>query len=225
MSVPGLYDADEMKTAGAKLVDRVHNGAYKDHMAVGIIGVKFLYPVLASLGQHDLAVQMLTQPDYPSHHYMFNNPYENATGMWELLDAPAEGPGMNSRNHHMYTSVSGFIVNQLGGLSVSGNEIHARVPSTLATLQWAETEIADASFKWRLSDAKTVAVEVGVPVGKFATLHPPHWMRVSRIVNQDSGELVWDSATKLARLGPGIRSASLGEVKLGHGIHNLLLQG
>merc|ERR1712176_1678935 len=121
-------------------------------MAVGIIGVKFLYPLLATLGQGDLAVEMMTQPDYPSHHYMFNNPYENATGIWEVLDAPAEGPGMNSRNHHMYSSVSGFIVNHVGGLSmVNGNEIHARVPSSVSAVKWAETTVADASFKWRLA--------------------------------------------------------------------------
>jgi hypothetical protein len=48
---------------------------------------------------------------------MMVNPYEPATTIWELMDAPAEGPGMNSRNHHMFSSVGQSIVEQFGGIA------------------------------------------------------------------------------------------------------------
>lgn len=37
--------------------------------------------------------------------------------MWELMDAPYEGTGMNSRNHHMWSSVSTYLVQQVAGLN------------------------------------------------------------------------------------------------------------
>eukprot|EP00967_Tisochrysis_lutea_P138353 scaffold249529_cov35-Tisochrysis_lutea.AAC.2 len=56
-----------------------------------------------SLGS-DLSLAILMQLDYPSIGYGFANPYEPANeSLWELADAPFEGPGMNSRNHHMWS--------------------------------------------------------------------------------------------------------------------------
>jgi alpha-L-rhamnosidase len=40
----------------------------------------------------------------------------HSTQVWELLDAPNEGPGMNSRNHHMFSSVSAWLY-ALAGIS------------------------------------------------------------------------------------------------------------
>lgn len=35
----------------------------------------------------------------------WSNKYEPATTFWELPDGDSEGPGMNSRNHHMFAYV------------------------------------------------------------------------------------------------------------------------
>jgi hypothetical protein len=67
--------------------------------------------------QEDLAVTMLSDTTYPSYGYMFNNPREtNATTLWELWNAPFEGDGMNSRNHHMFGSVGTYFYRYLAGL-------------------------------------------------------------------------------------------------------------
>jgi alpha-L-rhamnosidase len=55
---------------------------------------------------------------------MMVNPFEPATTIWELMDAPSEGPGMNSRNHHMYSSVGQFIVERYGGISQAKGSVH-----------------------------------------------------------------------------------------------------
>ena len=61
-----------------------------------------------------VALAVLEQTDYPSIGYSFANSLEPATtNLWELPDAPAEGTGMNSRNHHMYSSFSGYLVQYL----------------------------------------------------------------------------------------------------------------
>jgi len=90
------------------LVDNIVK--FGNHFTTGILGIRYLFEVLTNLNQHDLAITILSEISYPSYGYTFNNPYENATTLWELWDAPLEGPGMNSRNHIMYGSVGSFFL-------------------------------------------------------------------------------------------------------------------
>lgn len=63
--------------------------------------MKYLHRALTANGFGEVAIDSLLQPDYPSFGFWFNNDLEPATTMNELPDMYAEGPGMNSRNHHM----------------------------------------------------------------------------------------------------------------------------
>jgi alpha-L-rhamnosidase len=86
------------------------------HFTTGILGARYLFPVLSEQGLHSVALQIATQTTYPSFGFMFNNPYENATTLWEILDAPYEGPGMNSRNHIMWGSIGSWFYRYVGGI-------------------------------------------------------------------------------------------------------------
>lgn len=79
----------------ANLVNNIaaNGGAW----STGITGMKYLTRVLIDGGADDVAVDMLLQTTYPSYGFMFNNDMEPATTLWELPDAPYEGPSMNSR--------------------------------------------------------------------------------------------------------------------------------
>jgi alpha-L-rhamnosidase len=90
-----------------------------NHVTTGIVSTARIYPVLSDNGHHDLALEMISSTTYPSYGYMFNNPYENATTIWELWNAPMEGPHMNSRNHHMYASVGAWFYSHLAGIDPS----------------------------------------------------------------------------------------------------------
>jgi alpha-L-rhamnosidase len=96
------------------------------HVTTGIISNAQLYPVLSDNGHHDLALELVSSITYPSYGYMFNNPYENATTIWELWDTPLEGPSMNSRNHHMYASVGAWFYSHLAGIDLSSDMITIR---------------------------------------------------------------------------------------------------
>ena len=70
--------------------------AKNSHWSTGIIGMRFLHAALTSAGNGSLAIDTLLQTDYPSFGYWFSGKDETAaTTMWELPDAPAQGPGMN----------------------------------------------------------------------------------------------------------------------------------
>ena len=87
------------------------------HYSTGIIGFKFLFDVLDAAEQHDAALSVLLQTSYPSIGFYFANELEQASeNLWELPDALAEGIGMNSRNHHMWSSYSSYLVRSVGGL-------------------------------------------------------------------------------------------------------------
>jgi hypothetical protein len=79
----------------------------ENHFTTGIIGFKFLFDQLAAAGSADVALAVLEQTTYPAIGYSATNTLEPATSnVWELPDAPFEGTGMNSRNHHMCVRAS-----------------------------------------------------------------------------------------------------------------------
>ena len=89
------------------------------HFYSGIIGFKFLFDGLHNAGHADDALAVLEATDYPSIGYMITNTMEPATeNTWELIDGPYEGPGMNSRDHHMWTSFSGYMIRKVSGIDL-----------------------------------------------------------------------------------------------------------
>jgi alpha-L-rhamnosidase len=97
-----------------------------NHVTTGIVSTAQIYPVLSDNGHHDLALELISSTTYPSYGYMFTNPYENATTLWEVWNAPIPGPGLNSRNHIMYGSVGAWFYSHLAGIELSSNIITIR---------------------------------------------------------------------------------------------------
>jgi hypothetical protein len=65
---------------------------------------------------------------------MLYNDLEPAnSSVWELWAAPTTGPSMNSRNHHMFSSVSEWIVREVGG--VRGGDVAAACGLSSAALE------------------------------------------------------------------------------------------
>ncbi len=79
------------------IYDIVYN--HDGTLSTGILGVNRLFFALVDAGRGDIALDILLQDTYPGFGYMLRNPIEPSIGStWELWDAPAEGPGMNSRS-------------------------------------------------------------------------------------------------------------------------------
>jgi alpha-L-rhamnosidase len=124
LALPGVVPANLRQTVVDYLVSDIRQ---KDiHVTTGIISTAELYPVLSDNGHHDLALELISSTTYPSYGFMFNNPYENATTIWELWSAPFTAPHMNSRNQAMYASVGAWFYSHLAGIDLSSDTIIIR---------------------------------------------------------------------------------------------------
>ncbi|CAM2710602.1 unnamed protein product [Rotaria socialis] len=124
LALPEVVPANVREAVVNQLVNDIKQNNI--HLTTGIVSTAQLYPVLSDNGHHDLALELISSTTYPSYGYMFTNPYENATTIWELWNAPLAGPGMNSRNHIMYGSVGAWFYSHLAGIDVSSNMITIR---------------------------------------------------------------------------------------------------
>jgi alpha-L-rhamnosidase len=68
---------------------------------------------------------MISSTTYPSYGYTFNNPYENATTLWEVWNAATTGV-LASHNHIMYGSVGAWFYTHLAGIDLSSEMITIR---------------------------------------------------------------------------------------------------
>jgi alpha-L-rhamnosidase len=124
LALPGVVPQNIRNTVINQLVTDINQKGI--HVTTGIVSTAQLYPLLSDNGHHDLALQLVSSTTYPSYGYMFNNPYENATTVWELWNAPLTGPNMNSRNHIMYGSVGAWFYSHLAGIDLSSDMIIIR---------------------------------------------------------------------------------------------------
>ncbi|CAF3720497.1 unnamed protein product [Rotaria sp. Silwood1] len=124
LALPNVVPANVRDGVLQHLVQDIR--AKGNHVSTGIVSTAQLYPLLSDNGHHDLAMELITSTTYPSYGFMFNNPYENATTIWELWNAPFEGPSMNSRNHHMFASVGAWFYSHLAGIDLQSDLIVIR---------------------------------------------------------------------------------------------------
>lgn len=104
---------------------------------------------------------------------MFNNDVEPATSsLWELWDSPTEGPGMNSRNHHMFSSISGWFVKYLSGLQRAACDGSA-----------VEIELGDNPLSWTHIDRKLPCGTVSIDFQRMGGVH-------SRLVMRDTAATI-----------------------------------
>ena len=116
LALPGVVPDTLRPTVLQSLVADI---VQKNQFTTGIVSTAQLFPLLSRSGHHDLAVQLIHKTDYPSYAWQFMNPWENATTVWEIWNAPTTGPGMNSRNHHMYASIGAWFYRYVAGVDLN----------------------------------------------------------------------------------------------------------
>ena len=106
--IPGNADVLVRK----KLLEDIH-GKYRDHIAVGLVGVPIFTEWCIRERQADLMATILRQEDYPGYLYMISN---GATTTWESWDCGRPGKEDRSRVHNCYNGVGIWFYQALAGI-------------------------------------------------------------------------------------------------------------
>ena len=146
------------------------------HLATGILGTKYLFPVLVASGHQDVAYTVALQETYPSWGYMLR---QGATTLWELWNSDTGDPGMNSHNHVMFGSVVDWMYGDVAGIGTLPDPGYATV--TLAPKPGGDLTHAEAHIKtvrglissgWKLDD-DVLTMRVVIPPNTKARVVVP----------------------------------------------------
>ncbi|MEU6642794.1 family 78 glycoside hydrolase catalytic domain [Saccharomonospora sp. NPDC046836] len=137
----------------------------------GVLGTKYLLPVLTDYGYPDVAYELAVQTAYPSWGYMIDN---GATSMWEHWALEAR-----SRGHYFLGTVDDWFYQHVAGIQASEQTGYRDItiaPAVTEQLRWAKattrTPYGVVGSDWRRT-GNTLTLNVTIPVGSTATVHIP----------------------------------------------------
>ena len=142
-----------------------------DTLNTGVLGTKYLLPVLTEHGHADVAHRLATQTAYPSWGFMIEN---GATTMWEHWALEAR-----SRGHYFLGTVDDWLYQHVAGIRASETTGYRDItiaPAVTGEMEWARattrTPYGPVTSDWR-NRGRRLELRVDVPVGATATVHVP----------------------------------------------------
>ncbi len=168
------------------------------HLNTGIIGTKYLWPVLNRAGRNDVAYTIVTRTTYPGYGYWIS---KGATTLWEKWE------GLYSHNHQMFGSVSEFFYKYLAGIrspmddGTSAGYRHIRIqpfmPEGLSFVRASvRTVRGRVTSSWH-RNGKEIRLEVEIPANSDATIALPV-KDLSDVTVTESGKTVWEKGKYVA---------------------------
>lgn len=137
----------------------------------GVLGTKYLLPMLTEHGHADLAYDLAVQTAYPSWGYMVEN---GATSMWEHWALEAR-----SRGHYFLGTVDDWFYQYVAGIRSSKQTGYRDItiaPAVTEKMPWAraslDTPFGEVTSDWKRTGRRLI-MSVTVPVGSTATVHIP----------------------------------------------------
>ena len=134
------------------------------HFNCGYLGNRVIFHVLAMHGETELALNMITRPDYPS--YVYPIVKFGATALWENYFDYQQ----NSLNHHFFGDISNFFIKRIAGLEINPlrrdvNEYYVH-PYFIERLNFAEahydTVAGKVHIKWE-RDGEDIILYITAP--------------------------------------------------------------
>lgn len=138
---------------------------------VGILGIRYIFPVLSDAGFAQTAFTIATQRDYPSYGFWADSLHWTSLGEnWEASS--------RSRNHHMFGSIAQWFYEGLAGIRpvAAGYEklvIRPLVPNGLDSVSASiETVRGRVASRWRRT-SNGLELDVTVPATSTARIYVP----------------------------------------------------
>ena len=174
---------------------------------VGILGARYLLPVLSDAGYTDVAYAAVTQTDYPSWGYWIEQ--LGWTGLGEYFEATSR-----SRNHHFFGTPVQWMYEHLAGIrslepGYAKIEIRPEIPTDLDHVSASIRTVRGAvSVDWR-KGPDGLALDVTVPPTATALVYLPTAspqqvaVEAGRFIGVESGRVAYEvgSGTYRFRVG------------------------
>lgn len=114
----GIFEAEEIPCAVDRLIHIIHKS--DDRLLCGVLGARFIFHILARYGHIDLAMKMITSPEYPSYMQWVNN---GCTALCEAFVPEGKGDKnfRDSKNHHFWGDISSFFIQDIVGIKPNPN--------------------------------------------------------------------------------------------------------
>ncbi|MFP4619770.1 MAG: family 78 glycoside hydrolase catalytic domain [Bacteroidales bacterium] len=175
------------------------------HLNTGILGTKYLWPVLVNSGYGELAYSVANQTTYPSYGYWLEN---GATTLWEKWSGEA------SHNHQMFGTVNEFFYKYLAGLHAPTDEgttrgykhirINPFVPEDLSSAEASlETVNGKVSSSWQKKD-ESLELKVTIPANTTGEICIP-LLNDQAVQITEGNENIWKKETFYGKV-PGIKN-------------------
>lgn len=165
------------------------------HLNTGIIGTKYMWPVLAHAGRSDLTYSVVKTTTYPGYGYWIGKGATTLLETWE---------GKHSHNHQMFGSVDEFFYKYLAGIRSPEDGVTTRgykhihiqpyVPEGLSFVKASLNTVAGRiESNWQ-QEGDLFRLNVMIPANSRATVS----IQVSDDTNPrvtESGKTIWENNT------------------------------
>ncbi len=165
-----LFNTDEKEKAFEMLLDLIHKA--DDHMDIGVLGARVIFHVLSDFGYTDLALKMITRPEFPSYGYIVNQGFNT---LWERFTREP----FDSVNHHFWGDITGWFVKVLAGIDYNPDvtdlkrvDIKPHIAENLNdAAAYYDGNYGRIEASWKKQDGK-VCLTVKVPEGMTGVIAP-----------------------------------------------------
>lgn len=153
------------------------------HLDTGIIGTKYILPVLSDYGHSDIAYRILTQTTYPSWGYWLE---KGATSLWEMWESTSR-----SKNHYFLGTYDEWFFSYIGGIKdvEDGYKSFTLEPLMVGDLKSADISVdtvrGSLKVNWELKADNIATFAVTVPFGSTAKFILPTSSAIGTKVDGD----------------------------------------
>lgn len=163
----GIFNDDEIERANSKLLEIIHRDG--DINACGVIGIRYIYHVLSSMGESELAYKIVTSESRSCYGYWIKN---KATALCESF-GEFDVAWANSKNHHFFGDISSWFVQSIAGLKPNPNaddiSCYEISPSFIGDLTFAKayhtSVYGKTSVNWERTENGNIKLCVDIPEG------------------------------------------------------------